>query len=29
VLDRDLSDQAIRQETRRRIMDVIQEYRAP
>ena len=29
VLDRDLSDQAIRQETRRRILDVIQEYRAP
>jgi len=29
VLGRDLSDQAIRQETRRRILDVIQEYRVP
>jgi hypothetical protein len=29
VLDRDLSDQTIRQETRRRILDVIEEYRAP
>ena len=28
VLDRDLTDQAVRQETRRRILDVIQEYRA-
>jgi len=29
VLDRDLTDQAVRQETRRRILDVIEEYRAP
>ena len=29
VLGRDLSDQATRQDARRHILDVIQEYRAP
>ncbi len=29
VLGRDLSDETLRRETRRRILDIIQEYRAP